>query len=211
MAAPAAAGGTGARHLIALPGARTRARIRRGERPKNRAAAIARGLLIHRLLQSLPEIAPRQRPAAARDFLARHGQNLDAGARDKIVAETLAVLNDLRFAELFVPGSLAEAPIVGRLMLEGAPPRPVSGQVDRLAITPDSVLIADYKTNRPPPQRLEHVPRPYIAQLALYRAVLTQLYPDRLVRAALVFTDGPYLIEVPEPALAEALFLLTST
>jgi len=177
----------------------------------NREAAIARGVLIHRLLQSLPEIPPRQWAAAAQDFLARHAQKLDAEARQKIAAETLAVLNDLRFAELFVPGSLAEAPIVGRIVRPGVPPRPVSGQVDRLAITPDSVLIADYKTNRPAPQRLDQVPRPYIAQLALYRAVLTALYPDRLVRAALVFTDGPYLIEVPEPALAEAFLQVTST
>jgi ATP-dependent helicase/nuclease subunit A len=177
----------------------------------DRAAAIARGVLIHRLLQSLPEIAPRLRMEAARDYLTRHGRNLDAEARENIVAETLGVLNDLRFADLFVPGSLAEAPIVGRLTRPALPPRPVSGQVDRLAITPDSVLIADYKTNRPAPRRLDQVPRPYIAQLALYRAVLTQLYPDRLVRAALVFTDGPHLIEVPEPALAEAFLQVTST
>lgn len=176
-----------------------------------RAAAIARGVLIHRLLQSLPEIAPRQRAAAAQDYLARHAPKLDAEARQKIVSETVAVLNDLRFADLFVPGSFAEAPVVGRLVREGLPPRPVSGQVDRLAITPDSVLIADYKTNRPAPRRLDQVPRRYIAQLALYRAALTQLYPGRLVRAALVFTDGPCLIEVPEPALAAALVQLTST
>lgn len=176
-----------------------------------RAAAIARGLLIHRLLQSLPDIPPRQRAAAAQDFLARHAQNLDSDTRHALAAETIAILNDLRFAELFVPGSFAEAPIVGRIARAGAPPLTVTGQVDRLAITPDSVLIADYKTNRPAPQRLDRVPRRHIAQLALYRAVLTVLYPDRLVRAALVFTDGPYLIEVSEPALAEAFPQVTST
>ncbi|MEZ5787659.1 MAG: double-strand break repair helicase AddA [Xanthobacteraceae bacterium] len=180
-------------------------------RSANREAAIARGLVIHRLLQSLPEIPPRQRAAAAQDFLARHTPGLDAESRSDIVTETLAVLNDLRFAELFVPGSFAEAPIVGRIERPEAPPIAVSGQVDRLAVTPASVLIADYKTNRPAPQRLDQVPRRYVAQLALYRAVLTKLYPDRLVRAALVFTDGPHLIEVPEAALAEAFLQVTST
>ena len=72
----------------------------------------------------------------------------------------------------------------------------VSGQVDRLAVTADAVLIADYKTNRPPPRRLEDVPPAYVTQLALYRAVLGQLYPGKAIRAALVWTDVPDLMEI---------------
>ncbi len=70
----------------------------------------------------------------------------------------------------------------------------MSGQVDRLVVTPQAVLIADYKTNRPAPQqprRSAGALPGYVAQLALYRAVLAQLYPDRPVRAALVWTDTP--------------------
>jgi ATP-dependent helicase/nuclease subunit A len=87
---------------------------------------------------------------------------------------------------------------------------PVSGQVDRLAVLPEHVLIADYKTNRPAPRKLAEIPPAYVAQLALYRAVLAKLYPDRPVRAALVFTDGPRLIELPAAVLAAALAQLTS-
>ena len=72
----------------------------------------------------------------------------------------------------------------------------VSGQVDRLAVTPGGVLIADYKTNRPAPRRLQDVPPGYVRQLALYRAVLARIYPDRSVRAALVWTDVPDLMEI---------------
>jgi ATP-dependent helicase/nuclease subunit A len=85
----------------------------------------------------------------------------------------------------------------------------VSGQVDRLAVTPNAVLIADYKTDRPAPRRLEDVPRSYVTQLALYRAVLRRLYPDREVRAALVWTDVPELIELPGAALDAALDALS--
>ena len=35
------------------------------------------------------------------------------------------------------------------------------------------------------------------AQLALYRAVLARIYPEKTMRAALIFTEGPRLIEVP--------------
>ena len=61
---------------------------------------------------------------------------------------------------MFAPGSRAEVPIVGRIARAGAPPVAVSGQVDRLAVTRDSVLIADYKTDRAVPDGLDEVPRP---------------------------------------------------
>ena len=124
-----------------------------------------------------------------------------------MVDEIRRLLDDPRFAPLFWPGSRAEVPIVGRLK-GGA--LAVSGQVDRLAVTGDSVLIADYKTNRPAPRRLADVPPPYVAQLALYRAVLAELYPDKRIRAALVWTDVPDLMEISEASLDAALATVTS-
>ena len=118
------------------------------------------------------------------------------------------MLEDTRFAELFSPGSRAEIPIVGRLR-GGA--LAVSGQVDRLAVIDDAVLIADYKTNRPAPQRFEDVPTAYVRQLALYRAVLAQLYPGKLIRAALLWTHVPDLMEVPAAAMDRELAAVTST
>jgi ATP-dependent helicase/nuclease subunit A len=81
----------------------------------------------------------------------------------------------------------------------------VSGQVDRLAVTRDSVLIADYKTDRAVPAGLAEAPQAYIGQLALYRAVLASIYPAKTIRAALIFTAGPNVIEVPGPAMEAAL------
>jgi ATP-dependent helicase/nuclease subunit A len=85
----------------------------------------------------------------------------------------------------------------------------VSGQVDRLVVTADAVLIADYKTNRPAPTRIEDVPPAYVTQLALYRAVLACLYPDRVIRAALVWTDVPDLMEISADAMDHALARVT--
>jgi ATP-dependent helicase/nuclease subunit A len=96
-------------------------------------------------------------------------------------------------------------PIVGRIARPGAAPVAVSGQVDRLVVTGDAVLIADYKTDRAPAARLADVPAPYIGQLALYRAVLARIYPERTIRAALIFTEGPNVIEVPGAAMDAAL------
>jgi len=167
-----------------------------------RRRAIARGVHVHRLMQSLPDIAPTLRAEAARRYLARQ-RNLDDAARVEIAEHTLRLLGDLRFDALFLPGSRAEVSIVGNL---GG--RPVSGQVDRLVVTDKEILIADYKTNRPAPLNLADAKTrhpSYIMQLALYRAVLMRLYSDRPIRAALLWTDTPALMEIPPDALDHAL------
>jgi len=168
-------------------------RERRAEREK----ALARGNLVHRLMQSLPEIPRERRADAAKKYLTRNAKNFATEECETIIAQVLAVLDDARFAPLFALGSRAEVPIVGRI-----DDRPISGQVDRLAVTADAILIADYKTNRPVPQE---PPEAYVAQLALYRAVLSRLYPDRPVRAALIWTEVIDIVEISSPALDAAL------
>ena len=172
-----------------------------------RDKALERGRLVHRLLQALPDIPEAARDEAARRYLARSAGRFSAEERELMLAQIRRLLDDPRFAALFLPGSRAEVPIVGRL--EGGR-FAVSGQVDRLAVTGDSVLIADYKTNRPAPSRLADVPDAYLAQLALYRAVLAQLYPGKRVRAALVWTDVPDLMEISHANLDAALAAITS-
>jgi ATP-dependent helicase/nuclease subunit A len=93
-------------------------------------------------------------------------------------------------------------PVAGRLRIGGEDVR-VSGQIDRLAVTNDAVLIADFKTGAAPHGRI--VDDGYVLQLALYRAVLAQLYPDRPIRAALIWTELPEVTELSAAALDEAL------
>ena len=169
-----------------------------------RAKAMARGVLMHRLLQSLPDLAPAARVEAGRRHLARNAGAFRADEREAMLGQVRAVLEDPRFAKLFQPGSRAEVPIVGRLEHQGRSVT-VSGLIDRLAVTADTVLIADYKTNRPAPTTIDGVPAAYIAQLALYRAVLSRLYPGKSVRAALIFTEVPDFMEISAAALDHAL------
>jgi ATP-dependent helicase/nuclease subunit A len=170
--------------------------------------ALLRGSLTHRLLQSLPDIPAAQRRAAMLDYLTRAGGQLPSEQREQIAEQVMHVLEDPRFYELYGPGSRAEVPLVGRLTLGGLPIR-VSGQIDRLAITQTSVFIADFKTNRPAPRRIEQVPPAYLTQLALYRALLLRLYPGKSVRAALIWTEVPDLMELSGEALDDALAHLT--
>ena len=124
-----------------------------------REKALARGDIVHRLLQSLPDIPRAARAEAARRHLARNATiHFNAEECERMLEQVRQVLEDARFAELFSAGSRAEVPIVGRLTHSGGTIA-VSGQVDRLVATADAILIADYKTNRPAPRRLDEVPR----------------------------------------------------
>ncbi|MFO0986172.1 MAG: 3'-5' exonuclease [Alphaproteobacteria bacterium] len=162
-----------------------------------------RGRLVHRLLQTLPDLPPPARHAAALRFLSRPGEALSDAEIAGIAAETLALFDDPACAPLFAAGSLAEVPIAGAL---GS--HVVSGQVDRLAIGEREILVVDYKTNRAPPRE---PPPVYVRQMAAYRALLRRIYPGRAVRCYLLWTVGPALSELPaalldaaEPGRAEA-------
>src|SRR5262249_45485058 len=119
------------------------------------------------------------------------------------------LLNDACFKPLFARGSRAEVPIIGRLASPGGT-LTVSGQIDRLVVMPDAVLIADYKTDRPAPRHINDVPKSYVRQLALYRAILARIYPAQPVRAALVWTDLPNLMELSAELLDAEIARLTS-
>ena len=159
-----------------------------------------RGDLIHRLLQILPDIAPAERGAGALRLLARE-RDLTEAQRAEMAAAALGVLNDARFAAVFGPGSRAEVAVAGLAPGVG----PISGRVDRLLVEPGRVLVVDFKTNRPAPARIEDADPAYVRQMAVYVAVLRTLFPDRPVEAAMVWTDGPRLMPVPENLTVEAL------
>jgi ATP-dependent helicase/nuclease subunit A len=177
----------------------------RGPSAAARRKALERGRIVHRLMQSLPDIAPDRRAEACAHFLTRAAaKDFSAAEKEEITKQVTAILDDQRFAEIFLPNSRAEVPIVGQISRSGAEPLGIAGQVDRLCVGSDSVLIADYKTDGVVPRNLEDVPH-YVTQLALYRAVLARLYPDKSVRAALVFTSGPVLMEIPGASMDAAL------
>lgn len=158
-----------------------------------------RGDLIHRLLERLPDIPAVDRPGAAIRMLSRE-RDLSDAQRGEMIAAAFAVLDDERFGPVFGPGSRPEVALTGTIGTTA-----VSGRMDRLVVTPDRVLVVDYKTNRPAPARIEDADPAYVLQLAIYASILADLYPDRTIEAALVWTDGPRLMAVPQAILDTAL------
>jgi ATP-dependent helicase/nuclease subunit A len=175
--------------------------VRTGESIQLRARALQRGTLVHRLLQSLPDVASDRRRDTALKYLARNADGWTDGDREALAEAALALIGDARFAAVFSDHSRAEVGIAGRLERPGQPPALVSGQIDRLVVSPNEVLIVDFKTNHAPPKLAAEAPKGYVRQLALYRAVLSKLYPQRPVRAALLWTEIPELMEISATAL----------
>jgi ATP-dependent helicase/nuclease subunit A len=156
-----------------------------------------RGGLIHRLLQSLPDLPAEERPLAATRFLGRDAWGLSYADQAEIAAEIARVMEEPAFADIFGPDSRAEVPLIGQL---GG--RVISGRVDRLVVRAESVLVVDYKTDRLPPAE---PPPVYLRQMAAYRGVLACLYPAKTVRCALLWTDGPRWMPLDAHALDDAL------
>ncbi len=155
-----------------------------------------RGHLAHALLQHLPDLAPAEREPAAQRFLRRPGTGLDATEAASLAAEVLTILAHPDLAPLFAPGSRAEVPLTG-VVGESI----IGGLVDRLAILPDRILVADYKTNRAAPTTPEAAPVAYLRQMSAYRAVLRGIFPGRAIACALVWTAGPRVMPLPDSLL----------
>lgn len=164
--------------------------------PGTDSGAARRGVLLHRLLERLPEVAPDGRKAAAQAWLARMAGDLAAPARAEMIDVALRVLAEPGWSDLFGPGALAEVPIAATVG-----DQVVAGTIDRLLIEPDRIRLVDFKTARRPPASLDEVPVAILRQMAAYAAALEATYPGREIEAALLYTQEPRLIVLPTELL----------
>ncbi len=164
------------------------------------SARFKRGLILHRLLQYLPDLPVEKRRDAAARYLAQPALELADPIQVQWLDELMAVMTTPAHAEVFGPRSRAEVPLTGTIKGK-AGLYVVSGQVDRLVIGAERIAVIDYKTNRPPPLRVEDVAPLYLRQMAAYRALLRQIWPGKPVDCLLLWTDGARLMALPEALL----------
>ncbi len=157
--------------------------------------AAARGQALHTLFERLPSVPTAERRTAALAWARMAAPNLDAA---ELADTVIGILDDPRFAAVFADGALAEAPIaalVGDTV--------IAGTVDRLLVTEDSISVIDFKTGRRVPADASGVDVYHLKQMAAYVAALERVFPGRPVNAALLYTEGPVLIDLPNALLAE--------
>ena len=143
----------------------------------DRAIALKRGNFINEMLQYLPTI-PAQKRQELLDKL--------KPAEIEIPENLLEIFE--KFPEVFCENSVAEVPVIGRI--EG---ELISGQIDRLAVTEKEVMIVDFKTNRFVPTK---PPENYQKQLEAYRDLIKNIFPDKIVKSYLLWTENLSLVEV---------------
>jgi len=147
-----------------------------------------RGIFLHRLYELLPGLPAERRETAARLVAVR----LVPGVTDHDVAAllrpVLAALKDPATAWIFAEGSRAEVPVAGTVTLPGGGRRAISGRIDRLVVQPNVVDIVDIKTGRERPAVEDGA---ILRQMALYRALLTGVYPERTIRCHVFWGDMP--------------------
>ena len=164
-------------------------------------AAAERGKLLHALFERLPGGVPEQRKTMADHWLEHSAGVTDPAYRSELIDAACRIVDDPEFAELFGPDALAEAPVAA--VVEGG--IVVAGTVDRLLVSDDRILIADFKTGRKAPETEAQIPAAHLRQMAAYRAALRIIFPDRPVEAALLYTAAPVLHALSD-ALLDAHF-----
>lgn len=164
--------------------------------PEQAKHAARRGTLIHALLERLPDVDADNRRAAASAWLARRAFDLSEDMRAEMLESALAVLDNPQFLDVFSVRALAEVPLSASV--DGVV---IAGTIDRLLVTDEAITVIDFKTTRRPPQSADTVPKATIKQMAAYVSALGAIYPGRAVRAAVLYTQTPQLIEIASSAL----------
>ncbi|MGC1505501.1 MAG: double-strand break repair helicase AddA [Sulfitobacter sp.] len=159
--------------------------------------AMAYGTLVHRLLETLPGLTE---PGFSNAALHLTRDTTPAEA-EKAVAEVRRILDAPELSTVFAPGTLTEVPISAQLGGER-----LHGIIDRLIVKQDRILLIDYKTNRTVPTTAEACPVGILRQMGAYAAMLAQIYPDRRVKTAILWTSSATLMPLPHDLVTSALW-----
>ncbi len=174
-----------------------------GYSPVGNENKFLRGRTLHRLLELLPDYPQGEHSILADRIIEKLAPELSVETKMEWRDEALRIIGDINFAPVFTQSSRAEVSI------GGTPPGAragivINGQIDRLAINGNQLLIVDYKTNQPPPLHERDVADAYLAQMAAYRGLMQALYPDKTVKAGLLWTYEARLMMLSDKLLDHA-------
>jgi len=147
------------------------------------------GVMVHKLLQYLPDIAEHNRLDSALNYL--KSISLDVESIDEIISESLAVLSRSELEYIFHGNGYSEVPIAGFVNNQN-----IVGQIDRLIFEDSGIIIIDYKTDRTVPNSAAEVAGGYIMQMNSYRQIMQKMYPDKIIKTQLLYTGKCKVVEL---------------
>jgi len=167
-----------------------------------------RGVLIHQLLEVLPDVEPSEQKEKALSILERFPE-VSKKEQEDVFSEVFTVLERPEFSFLWDEGSSAEVSLAGQIQ-QFPTSHEFTAKIDRLCVQKDKVIIVDYKSNRQIPDNEEEVDDVYIGQMAVYRALIQRVYPDKAVACALIWTAAPKIMLLSLQKLDNALTQIDS-
>ncbi|NUH66955.1 double-strand break repair helicase AddA [Sulfitobacter sp. S0837] len=170
-----------------------------GEAGFDMETALSYGTLVHELLEHLPLMNADARDIFLNRLRRHHADDVIQRAQD----EAGAVLNTPALAALFDETTFAEVPVTGSLGDQR-----LHGTIDRLVIAEDHILAVDFKTNRVVPTSPEACPDGLLRQMGAYAHMLQQIYPDRRIETAILWTAKADLMVLPNDIVTKSLHAL---
>ncbi len=167
-----------------------------GDTGQDEEAAKLRGTRLHLLLEHLPTAATGTWPQLCTRLL----PDMQDADRQELLHEVARVLEAEELKPLFAPGTLAEVPVSAELQ-----DRRLHGVIDRLIITETEVQIIDFKSNVIVPETPQDCPVGLLRQMGAYALALAQIYPDRDIRTAILWTRTANLMWLPHDLVTDAL------
>ena len=174
-----------------------------GDKELDRDSAMRKGRQIHSLLEYLPGEPKMEWPQAARRILRGAGEDAAGSELEALLAEASNVLCNPSLSHLFGENALAEVPVSASIDMLGG--KRIHGQIDRLVVSADRVLAVDFKTNGAVPKAASDCPAGFLRQMGAYALALGEIYPDRHVQTALLWTASATLMELPRKLVTDAL------
>jgi ATP-dependent helicase/nuclease subunit A len=162
--------------------------------------AMTRGSAIHQLLEHLPK-QPTEDQQAYGEALLRSFPKI-AGLDHETVREVRNLLVQPELAFVFANDTLAEVGIAGFVEALNSH---ILGTIDRLVVQPDRVIAIDFKSNRLVPDVPEQTPEGLLRQMGAYADALSQIYPDRRIETAILWTESGTLMSLPSSLVSSAL------
>lgn len=168
-----------------------------GEPESSEEDLLKRGQHIHLLLEHLPAHPPGNWPEISTALLT------GVEGVESLLNHARRVLENPALSFLFGSETLAEVGVTAAVPeLQG---RRIHGVIDRLVLEPDRALIVDFKSNMRVPTTAEETPEGFLRQLGAYAVAVGQLYPDRRIETAILWTETAELIPVPHDHVIAAL------
>ncbi|SHH15929.1 DNA helicase/exodeoxyribonuclease V, subunit A [Cognatiyoonia sediminum] len=169
--------------------------------PHSEEDGLARGRAIHHLLENMTRVPADERSKFATKILANHPDGPVLNQSD--IDQTIALLDDQKLSWIFAPNAIKEVPISTNLpTLNGAR---MHGIIDRLVIEDETITAVDFKSNSTTPTSASETPEGILRQMGAYAEALSQIYPDKQIKTAILWTETAEIFDLSNDLVSSAL------